>query len=77
MYCQNQLKQEIIVDLKKSLRMSIAERGIKNKELAKGLGVTPQQITTWLRTGVMTNSNILKISNFFNIQASEFIALGE
>lgn len=65
------------MDLSKSLRMVIADKGIKHKDLAKELNTTSQQVSNWLRTGGIKQSNVVEICAFFDIPVSEFIALGE
>ena len=65
------------MDLSKSLRMVIAEKGIKHKDLAKSLNTTSQQVSNWLGTGGIKQSSIVEICEFFEIPVSEFIALGE
>ena len=65
------------MDLRKSLRVAIALKGVRNIDVAEYLGITPQQITNWLREGNINSQNIAKLCAYFEMQASEFIALGE
>lgn len=65
------------MDLSKSLRLSIANKGIKHKDLAADLGVHTTQITTWLKTGSMQKDKLQKVSDYFGIPVSEFVKLGE
>lgn len=65
------------MDLRKSLRVAIALKGVRNIDVAEYLGITPQQITNWLREGNINSQNITKLCAYFEMQASEFIALGE
>ncbi len=64
------------MDLGKSLRVAMAKKGIKNKDLAKELGVKPQQISNWL-SGSIGKSSVESLSGHFDLKISEFIALGE
>ena len=66
-----------MMDLRKSLRVAIASKGVRNIDVAEYLGYTPQQITNWLREGNISSQNITKLSEYFEMKASEFIALGE
>ena len=65
------------MDLKKSLRLSIADKGVKHKDLAKALGTSNQQVSNWLKSGAIKQSSIIDIADYFEIPVSEFIALGE
>lgn len=65
------------MNLSKSLRLVIAEKGIKHKELAKALGTSSQQVSNWLKSGAIKQSSIVDIANYFEMPVSEFIALGE
>jgi transcriptional regulator with XRE-family HTH domain len=65
------------MDLSKSLRLAIAEKGVKHKDLAKQLGTTSQQISNWLKSGAIKQSSLLPVSNALDLSVSEFVALGE
>lgn len=65
------------MDLGKSLRIAVAMKGIKQKELAENFGTSRQQISNWMNTGIIKQSNLVKICEFFGMKVSEFIALGE
>lgn len=65
------------MDLSKSLRMAIAFKGVKHKDLALALDTSSQQISNWLSTGNIRQSNMVDIANYFDLSVSEFIALGE
>lgn len=64
------------MDKGKSLRIAMAMGGVRNKDLAKDLGVTTQQVTNWL-SGKMSMANIELLSEHFGVKVSEFIARGE
>lgn len=65
------------MDLGISLKTAIFNKGIRSKDLAKFLGTQPQQVTNWKRTGAIQQSTLIKICEFFEMEVSEFIALGE
>lgn len=65
------------MDLSKSLRLAIAEKGVKHKDLAKQLGTTSQQISNWLKSGAIKQSSLISISKALDLSVSEFVALGE
>ena len=65
------------MDLSKSLRISIATKGIRQKELAESLSTSRQQIGIWLATGVIKQSSLVDICKYFEVKVSEFIKLGE
>jgi transcriptional regulator with XRE-family HTH domain len=65
------------MDLGKSLRIAIAEKGIKHKDLADHLGVHSSHITKWLREGSIGRDNLVAIAEYFEMPVSEFVKLGE
>lgn len=65
------------MDLSKSLKVAIAMKGVKHKDLANQLGTTSQQISNWLKSGAIKQSSLLPISKALDLSVSEFIALGE
>lgn len=65
------------MNLSKSLRLVIAEKGIKHKDLAKALGTSSQQVSNWLKNGSIKQSSIIAIADYFEMPVSEFIAIGE
>ncbi|PHR55947.1 MAG: hypothetical protein COA43_14605 [Robiginitomaculum sp.] len=65
------------MDLSKSLRLAIAGKGVKHKDLAKQLGTTSQQVSNWIKSGAIKQSSIVSICKAFDMSVSEFIALGE
>lgn len=65
------------MNLSKSLRLAIAEKGIRHKELADALGTSSQQVSNWLKSGSIKQSSIVAIADYFEMPVSEFVALGE
>lgn len=51
-------------------------RGWTQAELAAKLKVTPQAITKWVKTGVISRENLLKMSRIFNV-TSEWLMSGD
>tara|TARA_R110002051_G_C8702641_1_gene494593 strand:- start:1423 stop:1620 length:198 start_codon:yes stop_codon:yes gene_type:complete len=65
------------MDLSKSLRLAIAIKGVKHKDLAKQLGTTSQQVSNWIKSGAIKQTSLVSISEALGLSVSEFIALGE
>tara|TARA_R110000823_G_scaffold311028_1_gene436257 strand:- start:42 stop:239 length:198 start_codon:yes stop_codon:yes gene_type:complete len=65
------------MDLSKSLRLAIASKGVKHKDLAKQLGTTSQQVSNWLKSGAIKQTSLVSISEALGLSVSEFVALGE
>ncbi len=65
------------MDLSKSLRLAIADKGVKHKDLAKQLGTTSQQVSNWLKSGAIKQTSLVSISEALGLSVSEFVALGE
>lgn len=60
-----------------SLKIALAKKGIKSKDLAEALKTTAPQVSIWCKTGEISKYNLVKISRFFGYKVSEFVALGE
>ena len=65
------------MNIKRSLRMAMADRDVNSKQLAENLGVGPSQVSKWLNTGCITASGLKKLADYFEMPVSEFIKLGE
>ena len=65
------------MDLSKSLRLAIASKGVKHKDLAEQLGTTSQQVSNWIKSGAIKQSSLVSISEALGLSVSEFVALGE
>ncbi len=65
------------MDLSKSLKVAIAMKGVKHKDLAEQLGTTSQQISNWLKSGAIKQSSLIPISKALDLSVSKFVALGE
>ena len=65
------------MNMRKSLRMAMAEHDLKSGELAAKLGVSVTQVSNWLRTGRISMRYMRLMCVIFEMKMSEFIALGE
>jgi transcriptional regulator with XRE-family HTH domain len=66
------------MDIGKSLRLAIAERNIKHKELAEKSGVSSQTISHITKNKSNPSIDMLaKLSGALDYKVSELIALGE
>lgn len=63
--------------LGRSLEIAIALKGISNNKLAKHLKQAPQTVSSWKRSGNIKQSTLVKICEYFKMEVSEFVALGE
>lgn len=61
----------------RSIKIALAKREVKSKELAEGVGVTEQLVTKWICTGRVSCKNLFKIVGFFEMEMSEFFSLSE
>lgn len=77
MYYSGNLKRGVKMNLGKSLAIAIAQKQIKNKDLAEAMGVKTQQVTNWKGSGAIKQSYLEKICEYFDMKVSEFIELGE
>lgn len=65
------------MDVKKSLKIALAQRSKTQVWLAKQLGVTHQAITKIGATGHSNTRTIDNVCKVLGMKVSEFIALGE
>ena len=65
------------MNLSKSIELALINKGIKKSELAVLMNVRRTHVSTWIRSGTMTMSNLVKMCGVFGMPVSEFIALGE
>lgn len=65
------------MDLAKSLRIVLAQRGMQQKDLAEQVGVSKQIVSLWTNTGNISRVNLELICKTFEMNVSEFVALGE
>lgn len=60
-----------------SLKMALAKKGVRNKEFATLLGTSEQQISNWIKSGAIKQSNLKLICKVLEMKVSDFVALGE
>jgi len=62
----------------KSINKALADKEVSNTELAKAVGVNRTTISAW-KSGeqIPRLQKVEKMAKFFNMEISEFIALGE
>ena len=65
------------INLKKSLKVTLASKGMKQKDLAELMGCTVAYISNVGSKGDISVSKLQAICDKLEIKASEFIALGE
>lgn len=65
------------MNLGKSIRVALAIKDMKNKDLAEKLETSSQQVSNWIKTGAMNNDTLQTICRAIDMPVSEFIALGE
>lgn len=65
------------MNIGKSLKIALAQRELKQPWLATKLGLTRQQVSNIANTEHASGTTIDKVAKAFNMEASEFVALGE
>ena len=65
------------MDLGRSLKIALAQKGKRNKDLVEALDVGPVLVSLWIRHGKMNHTNLERICKFLEMPVSEFVALGE
>lgn len=61
----------------KSIRIALAMKGMKQKDLAEKLGIRAPSLSQLASQKSCTGDTISKLADAFDMPASEFIALGE
>lgn len=65
------------MNVKRSIEVALAKKGVKKIDLALHLETTPQQISNWCRKNSLTCNSLERLAGYFDLKLSEFIALGE
>jgi len=65
------------MNIGKSIKVALAKNEMKQTELAKKIGVTHTYMSAVSNRDTCTGDMLAKLSEAFNMSASEFIALGE
>ncbi len=61
----------------KSITVCLDERGMMKKKLAEKLDCTPQTVTTLIKSKECAGSMLGKLAQCFDMEVSDFVALGE
>jgi len=65
------------MNISKSINICLDETGMMKKKLAERLEVTPQTVSTLMKSEGCSNEMLEKLANTFHMKVSEFVALGE
>ena len=65
------------MQLGKSLKVALAVKGLKRKELAERLSIQPNHVSIWIRTGRISQTYLEDICEALEMPVSEFVRLGE
>ena len=65
------------MNIGKSVRVAMAKRDIKPKELAEKMGASRQYIGQLMKAEAVGAGTLNKLCEVFDMKTSEFIALGE
>ena len=59
------------------LKIALAMKQVKGKELAVQLGTSAQQVSNWVSSGKITISTVTTICNELDMTLGDFFAIGE
>ena len=65
------------MNISKSIKLCLVEQDMMKKDLAEKLEVTPQTISSLMKSVNCSPDMLDKLSVVFDMKVSEFIALGE
>ena len=65
------------MNLAKSMKIALAQKEIRQTDLAEKLGVSDQLISRWAIKGTISPSNLELLCAELGMPVSEFVALGE
>lgn len=65
------------MNLRKSIKVALAQRGISQKSLADQIGMSETGISQLAAQKSCTGATLQKLATAFDLKVSEFIALGE
>lgn len=65
------------MNIGKSIKVALAMKGMKAKDLAETLVVTPPTISVMCSRPTASGQMLIQLSLAFDMKVSEFIALGE
>ena len=65
------------MNLKRSIEVALAQKGLKKKDLATGLGINQVTLSRILSKNKCTQNMLEASAEYFGLQVSELIKLGE
>lgn len=65
------------MNIGKSIKIALAKKGMKSKDLAEKLGVTGPTVSTMTTRPTASGQMLTKLAESFDMSVSEFVALGE
>ena len=65
------------MNLKKSVMVALAQRGLKQKDLADKVGMSQGSMSQLVGQTSCTGATLMKLAKAFDLKVSEFVALGE
>jgi DNA-binding Xre family transcriptional regulator len=61
----------------KSIKVALAKKGMKSKDLAKILGVTGPTVSTMTTRATASGQMLNRLAEAFDMPVSDFVSLGE
>lgn len=65
------------MNIGKSIKVALAKKGMKSKDLAKILGVTGPTVSTMTTRTTASGQMLSRLAEAFDMPVSDFVALGE
>lgn len=65
------------MNLRKSIKVALAQRGMEQKALAEQLSMSQSSMSQLAAQQSCTAATLQKLANAFGMKVSEFVALGE
>lgn len=65
------------MNIGKSIKVAMAKKGMRGKELAEKLGVTPSSVSIMSSRKTASSTMLNKLCEAFDMPASDFVKLGE
>ena len=65
------------MDISKSISICLEDTGMMKRKLAEKLDVTPQTVSTLMKSEGCSTDMLTRLAGVFNKTVSEFVALGE
>lgn len=65
------------MNIGRSIKVALAKKDMKKSDLAREMGWSIQYVAKICRSEEIGMGSVKNLSNFFGMQVSEFIALGE